>query len=91
MATKLVDRLASLSNLEGIPRKELRWLVEHGHYAVYEVGTVIGPKGKRVDSLWIILSGKIAIRVDRGVGPKLVTEWQTGEVSGMLPYIPRFL
>jgi signal transduction histidine kinase len=86
MATNLVDRLASLSNLEGIPRKELRWLVEHGHYAVYEVGTVIGPKGKRVDNLWIILSGKIAIRVDRGVGPKLVTDWQTGEVSGMLPY-----
>jgi signal transduction histidine kinase len=86
MATHLIDRLASLSNLAGIPRKELEWLVEHGQFAVYELGTVIGPKGKRVDYLWIIVSGKISIRVDRGVGPRLVTEWETGEVSGMLPY-----
>ena len=30
--------------------------------------------------------GKIAIRVDRGVGPKLVAIWRAGEVTGMLPY-----
>ena len=86
MATHLIDRLASLSNLAGIPRKELGWLVDHGHYAVYEVGTIVAPKGKPVNYLWIILSGKISIRVDRGVGPRLVTEWITGDVTGMLPY-----
>jgi signal transduction histidine kinase len=86
LTTILIDRLASLPNLAGIPRKELKWLVEHGRYGVYEAGTVIAPKGKRVHNLWIILSGSIAVRVDRGVGPRLVTEWHSGEVSGMLPY-----
>jgi hypothetical protein len=57
MPNHLVDRLASLSNLAGIPRKELSWLVEHGHFSDYEVGTLIGPKGKRIGNLWIILSG----------------------------------
>jgi signal transduction histidine kinase len=86
MPSQLIDRLASIPNLAGIPRKELKWIVENGHFAIYEVGTIIGPKGKRINNLWIILSGKIAIRVDRGVGPRLVTEWRTGEVTGMLPY-----
>jgi len=86
MAVQLINRLASLPNLSGIPRKELKWLVGHGQYVVYEVGTIVGPKGKRVDYLWIILSGKIAIRVDRGAGPRRVREWRAGEVTGMLPY-----
>lgn len=86
MALPLTERLAGLTRLQGIPLKELQWLETHGRFAVYKVGTVIGPKGIKVANLWIILSGKIAIRVDRGAGPRLVAEWRSGEVSGMLPY-----
>jgi signal transduction histidine kinase len=86
IATHIIDRLASLLKLNGIPQVELKWLVEHGSFDVYKVGTLIGPKDKRIDYLWIILSGKIAIRVDRGAGPRLVAEWQSGDVTGMLPY-----
>jgi signal transduction histidine kinase len=82
----LVDRLANLSNLAGIPREELGWLVAHGDYEVHEAGTVVAPKGERVERLWIILSGHIAVRVDRGAGPRRVMGWRTGEVTGMLPY-----
>jgi signal transduction histidine kinase len=86
MDIQLIENLASLSNLAEIPRNELKWLAKHGRIAVYEVGTILGPKGQRIYNLWIILSGKIAIRVDRGVGPRLVTVWRPGEVTGMLPY-----
>ena len=86
MTTHLIDRLVSLSNLEGIPREELSWLVNHGSLENYDAGAIVGPKGKRIDHLYIILSGKMAIRVDRGAGPKLVAEWKKGEISGMLPY-----
>jgi signal transduction histidine kinase len=85
-ATSLVDRLAALSRLDGIPREELEWLVAHGHLEVREAGTVLAPKGKRVEKLWVILSGHVAVQVDRGAGPRRVTEWRTGDVSGMLPY-----
>jgi len=37
-------------------------------------------------ALWIILSGHISIRVDRGTGPRKVLEWRGGDVSGLLPY-----
>jgi signal transduction histidine kinase len=84
--TALVDRLAALPNLEGIPRAELEWLVAHGNLEVHEAGAVLAPQGKRIEKLWVILSGHVAVRVDRGAGPRRVMGWRTGEVSGMLPY-----
>lgn len=82
----LVDRLATLPRLEGVPRAELEWLVAHGTFETHEAGDVVGPKGERIEQLWLVVSGHIAIRVDRGAGPRLVTEWHAGDVSGMLPY-----
>jgi signal transduction histidine kinase len=82
----LVDRLAALSSLEGIPREELEWLVAHGEFEVHDAGAILAPKGKRVTKLWVILSGRIAVAVDHGAGPRRVTEWRTGAVMGMLPY-----
>ena len=84
--THLIDRLAGLPNLREIPQEELKWLAEHGKYEVHEAGSVLGPKGVPLKKLWIIFSGCIAVRVDRGSGPRLVIEWRSGEVSGMLPY-----
>lgn len=82
----LVDRLAALTNLAAIPRAELEWLAAHGQLEVLEAGTVVAPKDKRIEKLWVVLSGHVAIRVDRGAGPRRVMEWRTGEVTGMLPY-----
>jgi signal transduction histidine kinase len=84
--TSLTDRLAGLSNLEGIPREELEWLAAHGELEVYEAGTVVAAQGEPVEKLWVILSGRTVVDVDRGAGPRRVMEWRTGEVTGMLPY-----
>ena len=82
----LVDRLAALPNLAEIPREELEWLAAHGNFELRPAGKIVAPKGKRIENLWIILSGYISVRVDRGVGPRRVIGWRTGEVTGMLPY-----
>jgi len=82
----LINRLAALPNLEKIPRRELEWLVEHGQLETHEAGKIIAPKGKPIKHIWIMLSGCMAVKVDRGVGPRLVIEWRAGDVSGMLPY-----
>lgn len=34
----------------------------------------------------MVLSGCIAISVDRGAGPRRVMEWRGGDVTGVLPY-----
>ena len=81
----LVDRMAELPSLAEIPRVELEWIVAHGDFELREAGKVMAPKGKRIENLWIILSGRISVHVDRGVGPRRVIEWHAGDVTGMLP------
>jgi len=83
---QLLERLSTLTGLADIPREELAWLVAHGRYEVREAGTVMAPMGKRIPDLWVVLSGKIVVHVDRGVGPRMVMAWGEGEVSGILPY-----
>jgi CRP-like cAMP-binding protein len=82
----LVDRLAALPTLTEIPREELEWLVAHGTLERAEAGQVTAFKDKRIETLWIVLSGHLSVRVDRGAGPRRVMGWRTGEVTGMLPY-----
>jgi signal transduction histidine kinase len=86
MNNLLVNRLASLPNFSDIPKSELQWLTEHGHYKVFDKGSILAPKGKPVYNLYIVLSGNISIRVDHGIGAKQVGEWLAGDVTGMLPY-----
>ncbi len=82
----LVERLAALPNLAEIPRPELEWLAANGHLESPEAGEILAPKGQPVKKLWIILSGQVAVRVDRGTGPRQIMGWRAGEVTGMLPY-----
>ena len=39
-----------------------------------------------MEALYIILSGRLAVFVDRGAGPTKFLEWREGDVTGMLPY-----
>jgi signal transduction histidine kinase len=82
----LIDRLADHKTLRGAPRAELEWLVEHGAVRKLATGEVLSAKGVQVDALYIVLSGRLALFVDRGAGPTKVVEWRGGDVTGMLPY-----
>ena len=82
----LVDRIAALPSLADIPRAELEWLVAHGTYTMRDPGDIVAHKGQPIDELYVILSGHMAIRVDRGAGLRRVMDWRTGDVSGILPY-----
>lgn len=86
MDKKIISRLQSLSSLSQIPRHELEWLAQHGNFETYQPGLIFS-KGKKIEELWIILEGKLAVYIDRGAGPKVAnTELNPGTVSGMLPY-----
>lgn len=86
MNNDLINRLESLSNLGKIPITELQWLVQHGDFETYQPGLIFS-KGAKIEYLWIILDGRIGVRIDRGAGPKLVnTELVKGSITGMLPY-----
>jgi signal transduction histidine kinase len=85
-AADVVDRLADHKTMGGAPRSELEWLAAHGSIRHLNAGEVLTPKGKTVDGLYIVLSGRISISVDRGTGPHKIMEWRQGDVTGVLPY-----
>ena len=85
-ATDLVDRLAAHKTVGAAPREELAWLVAHGSLRHLDEGEVLSAKGAPVAGLFVVLTGHIAIFVDRGAGRHKVMEWRAGDVAGMLPY-----
>jgi len=84
--TDLIDRLAAHRTLAAAPRAELEWLVSHGSLKNLETGEVLASKGGTVLGLYALLSGRIAIFVDRGAGEHKLMEWRAGDVTGLLPY-----
>ena len=84
--TDLVDRLAAHKTVGAAPREELAWLAAHGSLWHLDEGAVVVAAGTPVNGLWVVLTGCLAIFVDRGAGRHKVMEWRAGDVSGALPY-----
>ncbi|MBL8219610.1 MAG: cyclic nucleotide-binding domain-containing protein [Bryobacterales bacterium] len=84
--TDVVDRLAEHKTVGSAPREELEWIASHGALRQLSVGDVLTAKGTQVAGLYILLSGRIVIFVDRGAGPQKMMEWREGDVLGLLPY-----
>jgi signal transduction histidine kinase len=82
----LVDRLAAHTTLREAPREELAWLATHGALREFSEGDVVSHKGQPVEGLYILLSGCVAIFVDRGAGMRKVMAWCAGDITGLLPY-----
>lgn len=85
-ATDLIDRLAGHKTVGAAPREELAWLAAHGTLRHLDQDEVLSAKGKPVTALFLVLTGHLAISIDRGAGRHKVMEWRAGDVTGMLPY-----
>jgi signal transduction histidine kinase len=86
IAQNLIDRLAEHKALSAAPRSELEWLAAHGTIRELSPGQLVSRKGHQVEGLYFILSGRIALFIDRGEGPSKFLEWHAGEITGVLPY-----
>lgn len=82
----VVDRLANHKTIGKAPRQELEWVAAQGSIREMSAGDVLTAKGSTPEGLFIVLSGRISITVDRGTGPHKIMEWNAGDVTGMLPY-----
>ena len=86
MPESLVDRLAAHRTLAAVPRGQLEWLAANGELKTLQPGDVLTPGGGPVTGLYVVFSGHLSIRVDRGAGPRIVMEWHAGDITGLLPY-----
>ncbi len=84
--TDLVDRLAAHKTIGTAAREELAWLAARGSLRELKTGDVLTAKDAKVEGLFVVLSGAIALSIDRGTGQHKVMEWREGDVTGLLPY-----
>lgn len=82
----LIARLAEHKTLGAAPREELAWLASRGSLRELNIGDVLTAKGAQVEGLFVVLSGRLAMFLDRGTGPHKIMEWRQGDVTGILPY-----
>jgi signal transduction histidine kinase len=83
---ELVDRLAAHRTIGKAPREELIWIATHGTLCRFKAGEVVARHTEVVDGLYILLTGRLSISVNRGNKMRKVMEWQGGDVTGILPY-----
>jgi hypothetical protein len=57
----LIDRLAEHRTLSTASRTELEWLTAHGSIRNLNSGDALSRKGRPVEGLFIILSGRLAV------------------------------
>lgn len=85
-SASLLARLREHRTVGSAPEAELAWLVSNGTYVEPPTGTVFLLKGQPPMGLGIVLSGRVAIYVDRGTGARKILEWRAGDIWGALPY-----
>lgn len=82
----LVERLSQVRSLKSVPRAELEWLVDHGRVESFAAGTVFRPHAIPVPGLTVLISGVLAIHVERMGVARRVLQWHAGDLAGALPY-----
>lgn len=82
----MIDRLASLPALEGIPREQLQWLLDHGDVRRADDGAVFRSTDEELMGLFLLISGRFSVRVDQGGVKREVREVTPGHPTGHLPY-----
>ena len=82
----LVEQLIAHRAIGSAPRHELEWVAAHGKLWEAKPGEVLSAKGQPVDAMHVVLSGLIAIFIERGAALQKAVEWRAGDVTGMLPY-----
>jgi signal transduction histidine kinase len=86
MSSSSLARLTYHRGLAAAPRGELAWLASHGIARSFAVGEVSTRKAQPEEWLLIVLSGHLAIHVDRGAGSRKIAGWREGDVCGLMPY-----
>lgn len=90
-APDLLALLASHRLAGSAPRSELEWVAARADLHAFAAGETIMRRGATDDELkglgcFFVLSGVISAFMDRGAGPKRVSDWRAGDVTAFLPY-----
>ena len=81
-----VKSLKSFPQFENVPEEQLNWLVQNSRICTYMTDEKIMEPGSEIDKMFIILDGRIRIQLPRGSSFANLGDFETGEISGRLPF-----
>lgn len=84
--TNIINRIAAIPALAGIPKEQIEWVVDRGEYTTIQKGEKYFTKGSAIDKLIIMLKGEAVFRLEQNGQYREVGRWEEGNVSGALPY-----
>jgi signal transduction histidine kinase len=83
---EVVERLAALSLFADVPRTELEWFAGRGDVRVYAADTILLDVGAAIDEMFVVLTGRAALYMNKGGVWRRATESGPGKVHGAVPY-----
>ena len=69
-----------------VPDDQLQWLIDKSYIKVLKQGEHLFRKGDSIDKLFVVLQGKIEIKVEQNGNYKHVALMDTNQIGGLLPF-----
>ncbi len=82
----LFTELKQVPLLKDVSPGHLHWLIKNGNVVEIQEGDHLFVKGSSIDSLRIVLDGKVNIFLDQAGHRRNLGSFEKGDVTGLLPY-----
>jgi len=80
------ERIYAIPEFTDVPPDQIEWFLGHSEVVNINKGERIFEVDDPIDKLYILLEGKIEMKIKRGNNYQLINEINPGEISGFLPY-----
>lgn len=81
-----VATLQAIDDFRELSSEALQWLLDHSEVIHLAQGDHLFKPGQAIHHLYILLEGKIQLKIQQGNQLIDASRWEAGTVSGMLPY-----
>ena len=86
MEQPTVASLRAIEAFRDVPDEALRWLIDQSEIVSLEKGDYLFKPGEAIHHLYIILEGKIQLKIQQGNQLRDIGLWEKNAITGMLPY-----
>ncbi|WP_282089780.1 ATP-binding protein [Aquimarina algiphila] len=69
-----------------VPHKQLQWLIDKSQTEIFKAGEYVFKKGDPIDTLLIMLKGKVEIKIEQNGNYKFVGFIEEHGIGGLLPF-----
>ncbi|MGH1437396.1 MAG: ATP-binding protein [Lewinella sp.] len=82
----LVQQIAQIETLSGLPADDLQWIVDKGEYICYEEGEELFTPGMEAEYMFLILTGAYKIQMPQGGEFRDLGVEEAPSLTGLLPF-----